>query len=71
MFRFLRKKKQEQPKKVERELWYDLVFQSRAWSWRWHQHLNDDTVKKPKSKDEFIDEMIKKYKLSEREQEHT
>jgi|32_taG_2_1085360.scaffolds.fasta_scaffold21284_3 uncharacterized protein YggL (DUF469 family) len=69
MFRFLKKKRQK--KKVERELWYELIFMARNWSYNWHNYLENDLDKMPMTKDEFIDRMIKKYKLSEREKKHT
>lgn len=71
MFWFLKRKKKTQ-QKVEREIWYEFVMQFRAWDSNWQTFLEDTSPKKPMSKDEFIDKMIKKYKLSEREQKkHT
>jgi len=65
-------KKKEQPViKVERELWYELVSHLRAWDVNWQNFLEDTDPAKPMTKDEFIDKMIKQFKLSEREKKHT
>lgn len=66
-----RKKEEAKPTpRIEREIWYELVFNARAWSHSWHQYLESDNPEKPMTKDEFIDKMIKKYKLTDREQKH-
>lgn len=69
MFWFLKKKKKTSPR-VERELWYELVAKMRAWDTNWQDYLDNTRDRKPRSKDIFIDEMIKDFKLSEREKKH-
>ena len=65
------KKKKKVPQRVERELWYELVAEFRSWDSRWQDYLDNTRDRKPKSKDIFIDKMIKDFKLSEREKKHT
>ena len=65
------KKKVRQPLKVEREIWYEFIADCREWDAQWQNHLTGFREQKPRSKDEFIDEMIKRYKISEREEKHT
>ena len=65
------KKKVQPPVKVERIIWYEFIADCRQWDSQWQDHLAGLRDKKPRSKDEFIDEMIKRYKISEREKKHT
>lgn len=70
LFKFFRRKKEVAPIVVERELWYDLVSHLRAWDVNWQNFLEGTDKTKPMTKDEFIDRMIKKFKLSERPKKH-
>lgn len=68
----IRKKTDKKPApRVEREIWYEFMFQARAWSHSWHSYLDNESSKKPMTKDQFIDEMIKKYKITDREQKRS
>jgi hypothetical protein len=65
----LKPKRTKPIERVEREVWYEFVKHFRAWDINWQNYLEDTDPRRPMSQDEFIDKMIKNYKLSDREQE--